>query len=412
MAAPVSNVTGHHEVVFTLFTISHWRLASNARCSAKAAGLPEAAYIFIALDAQAYAQMIRAKREVLLLNTSALNYSELEITRLNFVILWHLLTWQIDPTIAEADIVFIRNPLALFQGISHAEVAVNDFSGRFHGRFDFSVFNIGFVHVISSQKSVRFWKKLIAATFDSLNQPTQVVMMETLRPVRVGRNRNPIQQYDLSAFVGQTDTYTIRFYDPFEVMNCGLLVKESDSAVRVARERKFERPYLVHAAFVELKEREAVLTARALWFVDVDAMCMNEPPVGTVVPPWREVTQSPPPPPRGPAPVPQPPAPWRPPMPPMPFPMPQMPQMPMPQMPVPQMPMPQMPVPQMPMPPMMMPQPPMAGRPQGPPQVPMPQPPLMPMFIPQVPMQPMPFPMPQMPFFVPMVPPQNPPPRQ
>jgi hypothetical protein len=284
--APISSTTRNREVMFSIFTTNHLNLALNALCSARLAGVPDSGYIFIALDRSAYARMKTIKTEVVFYDCESMNLTVRDLARVKLLIHWHILTWRIDSTIADDDIVFVQDPRLLYRADSHAEIGGNVLDGFFSDRFDFTQFNVGFFRVISSRLSVIFWKVLIRMTFDQPNQLTQIVMFETLKRYRNQFNQTPMQTYALRELIGLNGDYIIRFYDPLQVMNCGLLVRNSHLVPGFARLRNISRPHLVHSAYLGPGEKEPMLTTRKLWWISSDGQCAKIPPDGASFIEW------------------------------------------------------------------------------------------------------------------------------
>jgi hypothetical protein len=121
---------------------------------------------------------------------------------------------------------------------------------------------------------------------DDDNAAGQVMVCDSLKAVRIKPNQSPLQRYAVKPqyFVpydpNRTDPmeqYTIRFFDPFDVMNCGTFLRARGATNRYARLHGKGKPYVLHLAYIGGPDKEQTVTNEKMWFY-TGGRCIPDPP--------------------------------------------------------------------------------------------------------------------------------------
>lgn len=260
--SPVNEKTGNHLVIFTLFNDGHFGLALNLLCSSRAAGVPSNMHLFIALDKQAREKMLPHYPNVMLLDISGRGYKYHQFCRVKMFVHYQLLLWGIEAVVCDDDLVILRNPLELFREQSHFELSTECRCAAFGPGYDYNKFNIGFMRVIPTVTSIltyEYWIKVAVPRHKILEQD---VIQWFMKPLKVSGNSD-IQEYRLPT----GDHVVFRYFEPTDVMNGGLIRTNWTAMVREVRRRGVEKPYVVHAAWIQPRQKYSFLKSMGLWFL-------------------------------------------------------------------------------------------------------------------------------------------------
>lgn len=285
--APINNISGNRQVMFTMFNIKHLDLAMNLYCSSVSAGVPANFHIFITLDKDAFEAMksFVTDREVVFMDVADRKYEYEQFCKVKLFMQYQLLLWGVEATICDDDLVIIKNPMNIFEtNTSHFEVSTESIRYEFDPTYDFDEFNVGFMRAIPSETTIRLYKKWLAAAVPNSSEIDQKVLHAILRPVRRHIGVNQYQYYNLASITGVRETLVIRFYDPLDVVNGGVFHWNKNDARAAARRRKIAEPYVVHLAWITQLQKRPVLTRHRLWFYN---MKCGERPAGAAFEEWH-----------------------------------------------------------------------------------------------------------------------------
>jgi hypothetical protein len=130
--------TGVRELMVTIFDSKQIQLARNCLCSSRSVNLSDRYHVFVALDSIALSAFLKFHPPVLFLNLSGRGFAYQQLTRVKHFIQLLLLSWNVETTVCDNDLVFLRNPKELFSADSHLKTWLKSQSlislGIIHGR--------------------------------------------------------------------------------------------------------------------------------------------------------------------------------------------------------------------------------------------------------------------------------------
>jgi hypothetical protein len=265
--APVNARTGRRELMFTIFDERQLALTRNCLCSSRSVGLPENYHLFIAMDTVALSGLLPLCPSTLFLNMSGRGFRYDEFCRVKAFVHLLLLSWDIETTVCDNDLVFLQNPRFLFREESDFEAMVHD-----GGYFEFSKgypwwsMNVGFMRCLPSELGIAVYQRWLVRMMENMGPLDQDFLQAMLRP-RFVRSENATAWFDLSNETSRNEAFRLRYYDPFLVQNGDMMIRFRRHYARIARIRGIKEPYLCHLSFVIPRHKIRVLVDSGLWFV-------------------------------------------------------------------------------------------------------------------------------------------------
>jgi hypothetical protein len=265
-------------LMFTLFNVKHVFLARNLLCSSMAAGLPHNYHIFIGLDRLAVQEMRSMNISALLLDVSDRNFEYYGFCKLKAHVQYRLLMWNVETTVCDDDIVFLKDPRALFREESDYEVSdeirVFNFTS---GDYRYDDFNVGFMRVLPSELSIQVYQKWLIAVVLVTGIIDQTIFHRVLGPYRDRSIRAQIQQYNMTGLLANDDPVPtrllkIRWFDPLDVHIGGAMLDGRQRAREAALRRGVLEPYVVHFACIGPDGKRPFAEETGLWFLEKGEM--------------------------------------------------------------------------------------------------------------------------------------------
>jgi hypothetical protein len=216
----------------------------------------------------------------LFLNLSGRGFGYDQFCKTKMFVHMQLLLWNVEATVCDDDIVFLKNPTELFREESHFEVMAEHEEPKFHAGYRWQKFNVGFMRVIPSELSIMMYEKWIRRAYPNTKIRDQTSfhrILESLRRAGKPGQWSAVQSYRTQELLGKREDLKIRFHDPLLVSNCGTLTSKRSQAEQVARERNINEPHVVHMAYIEPWDKIRFLAKNGLYFLDEDEKCGGKP---------------------------------------------------------------------------------------------------------------------------------------
>jgi hypothetical protein len=272
--APINKRTGRKAIMFTIFNLDHVSQAKNLLCSSIQVGLPRNYHVFIGLDSFAIVEMRKMGINPILFDVSDRKYGYYEICKLKGHIHIRLLLWNVETTVCDTDIVFLKDPRRLFKERSHFEVG--DENAVFNwslSHYNYDNFNVGFMRVLPSVMSIQVYQKWAFALRQVDGMLDQMVLHGLLAPYRKQSIKGPLQFYDIRNLIGRdkpapNETFKIRWYGQLRVHNGGSMWMTVDQARDAAIKKGVNMPHVVHFCFMPPADKRPFAENAGLWFLE------------------------------------------------------------------------------------------------------------------------------------------------
>ena len=274
--APININTNNPQLMITIFNEKQYKLALNLLCSSQITKTPELFHLFIATDKESYENMRQFKKELILFDIEERNYTYENYCKIKLFLIYYLLSVGVETTICDADIIFLKNPMNLFEENSIIEWSPEGKATAFDHKkppFEFHRWNVGFMRIKPCLASLLILQKWIFLAIPDSQHISQVVLHQMLRCGVISSN-SPIQTYYLLPIVGIPGFLTARFYNPLEVVNGGIAnntLYEQD-----LKKMNIEKPTLVHAAYYKNPRKIPFFRTNNLYLLENDtSKCPN-----------------------------------------------------------------------------------------------------------------------------------------
>ena len=276
--SPINNATGNHKMMFSIFDKRHLVLAKNLHCSSVSAGIPAGFHVFIALDVPSYRSFQEIEPSVMLYDVEARKFGYEQCCKTKLFIQYQLLLWSVESVICDDDLVFLRNPMGLFQTDVDFEFASECASPTFDSRYRYHEFNAGFVHVRPSEVSVLLYEQWILHTVPNHKLLDQEALQHMMKPLKISC-RFELQTYQIEKLIGRPATVVFRYFHPCDVANGGILMLRWHDFRKELAARNWTQPYAVHLAWISQQQKIPALKRYGLFFLDGD-ICNKRKVVG------------------------------------------------------------------------------------------------------------------------------------
>jgi hypothetical protein len=115
-------------------------------------------HVFVALDSIALSAFLKFHPPLMFLNLSGRGFGHQQLTRLKHFIQLLLLSWHVETTACDNDLVFLRIPKELFSEDSHFEAMVEVSKLDFPRNYPWSALNVGFMRALPSKLSITVYR--------------------------------------------------------------------------------------------------------------------------------------------------------------------------------------------------------------------------------------------------------------
>jgi hypothetical protein len=257
--------------MFTIFDGAQVDFAKNLFCSSQMVGLPTSYHVFVALDKQAYDEMKPMNPSVLLLDFAGRGFRYPEYCRAKMFVHMTLLLWDIEATVCDDDIVFLKDPRELFSETAHFQISPFSGETEFNETFPFHKFNIGFMRVLPTELSILVYQKWLRGAMKATKTWSQAVFYSMMAKAREPGNFGAFQRYSMDSVLGIKEAFLMKWFDPILVSNAATVQRES--AARIARRRRINEPYVMHAAWIPGPKKLEFMKQSGLWFLNEQGVC-------------------------------------------------------------------------------------------------------------------------------------------
>jgi hypothetical protein len=230
--------------------------------------------------------MKNLRPDVILFDCTGRSFAYEQYCKIKLVIQYQFLLWNVETTICDDDVVFLKNPLELFASNSHIEVASECGATEFSASFDFANVNVGFFRVIPSSLSLRLYNKWLHKAIPNSIEIDQNVLAQLIASLRREESNTGVQRYDVKSLLGSREDLVVRWYDPLDVVNGLVFHQQGIETSFIARTRGIKKPYLVHLSWIPQEQKISVFSLHELWFVD-SGKC-GKTPAGTKMEDWEK----------------------------------------------------------------------------------------------------------------------------
>jgi hypothetical protein len=264
--APRNGRTGLRELMVTIFDFKQITLARNCLCSSRSVNLSDTYHVFIALDSIALSAFLKFHPPILFLNLSGRGFGYHQLTRVKLFIQLLLLSWNVEATVCDTDLVFLRNPRELFTEDSHFEAMVEVPKLDFPRNYPWSALNVGFMRVLPSELSITLYRHWLIRALKNMNTLDQHALSNMLYKKEVFVEKSTVW-FNISEFTSIQQLFKLRYYDPLFVQN-GVMMRSMASQFReLARRRNISEPYICHLSYIRPQSKIKVLVESGLWFL-------------------------------------------------------------------------------------------------------------------------------------------------
>jgi hypothetical protein len=135
--------------------------------------LSDTCLVFVALDSIALSAFWKFHPPILFLNLSGRGFGYHQFTRVKLFIQLLLLSWQVETTVCDNDVVFLRNPKELFAEDSHLEAMVEVPKLDFPRNYPWSALNVGFMRVLPSELSITVYRRWLIRALNDMRHLDQ-----------------------------------------------------------------------------------------------------------------------------------------------------------------------------------------------------------------------------------------------
>ena len=265
---PINIHTNNPQLMITILNEKQFNLALNLLCSSQITKIPQFFHLFIATDKAAYEKMCNFKKELILFDVEDRKYTYLNYCKIKLFIIYYLVSVGVETTICDADIVFLKNPMNLFEETSIIEWSPEGIAVSFDCTkppFEYHRWNVGFMRIKPCLASLLILQKWIFLAIPNSKQITQIVFHGMMKS-GVIKSKSPIQTFNLSAIIGIPGFLTARFYNPLEIVNGG--IANNTQFIHELKKNNIEKPTLVHAAFYSNPKKIPFFRINKLYLLD------------------------------------------------------------------------------------------------------------------------------------------------
>ena len=292
-SAPRNPKTGRQFVMASILNEGMIDFSLNLYCSMRLAGIPRNYHVFVALDSASVEALEKVDAQVVLIENSnftkdAVNNKHLidfyDIVKMRPTVLHLLCLWGFEVILLDADIVFLENPLRLFNDEADFEV-----------QCDSKVFyriptnqkpvpwqvNLGFFKLHPTPVVMALFPRWLEKMYTTPKIQDQSALRKLLKPFKTGWLNNDTVIVDTTSFFKTNDeslsNITVRFLDPMYICNAGGLYQEGrQDWKREAKLRNIVRPLLVHYFHVGYIQRKYnLMKENDMWFVTPLGKCIS-----------------------------------------------------------------------------------------------------------------------------------------
>lgn len=294
--SPINEKTGRHYLMVFLSNAGMIEYTLNSLCSIKLAGVEKNKRITIALDQEAYDKLKNIDEPVILFEKNftkkLVNSHKLvdfyNIVKIRPTIVHQFLLWNTEFIHSDSDIVYLKNPLEVFNDEADYEVQCDS---KEYYQIPYKKMpvpwqvNLGFYKVHPSPVLLKLLPLCLKGMYEEPRRHDQSVMRKILKPYPTTWLNEDTVIVNTSTLLGEnTPNITFRFLDPMFVTNAGGLYQEGhDDWKNEAKRRNIDIPTLVHFFHIgHSREKKIVMKDNNLWFVDKQNKCVKEKPKGAI----------------------------------------------------------------------------------------------------------------------------------
>jgi hypothetical protein len=290
-SGPRNSVTGRKEVMVTIFSTKHIDLALNLLCSEMKAGVPQTFHLFIALDEYAYKTMKAVNWQTLFMNITGRGYEYHEFCRMKLFVQRTLVSWNVEVTSCDSDIVFLKDPRVLFGHDSEFEFQAEVPKVVFDEQYRWSRVNFGFCRVIPSELSLLLYQRWIRECMRYPHYLDQTLLSRMLWtcPLYVRNMSGGLISYNVRPILGRNQNITFRVYDPMVIASGCMSTYNGKGVINRAHKSGIEAPRLFHLACVREYRKRGYFKEGGMWYLNSDNVsCSAVMPNITCFGKWRK----------------------------------------------------------------------------------------------------------------------------
>ena len=220
--------------------------------------------------------MRQFKKELILFDIEERRFTYENFCKFKLFLLYYLVSVGVETTICDADVIFLKNPMNVFEESSIIEWGAEGTAVSFDCTsppFEYHRWNVGFLRFKPCLASLLIIQKWIYLAIPNSRDLDQVVFSRMMQE-GVIQSRTPIQTYDLMPIIGIPGNLTGRFYSPLEVVNGG--IAGNYLFMQELKKQNIEKPTLVHAAYYTNPRKIPFFRSKKLYLLVNDtSKCPN-----------------------------------------------------------------------------------------------------------------------------------------
>lgn len=261
---PNTSNTGHPYFMFSVINEGLIKMAQNWICSLEHSSFPKNGWALVCLDEITYISLLKitsSPENILFLKSNftekAVNNRQLidfyNIAKIRPTIAHQLVMWNIDPIIADLDVIFFENPLFLFDNFSDFEFQsdskeISYFNFTAGSNVDKWLLNAGYVRFKASEKMKNFFKIWLSRTYDIPKCNEQHLLKKILfKKVPLKWLNNDHFNAKMNTIMGGNIDLTFHLLDPILAANAGGVFKDGkEKWIVEAQRRNISKPTFIH----------------------------------------------------------------------------------------------------------------------------------------------------------------------
>ena len=305
--APRNPKTGRQFIMVSVLNQGMIDFSLNMYCSMRIAQIPREYHVFVALDNESFAAVEKVGAQVVLLDhanftKNAVNNRHIidfyDIVKVRPTVLHLFCLWNFEVIICDTDIVFLENPLPLFNDNADFEVQCDS---KVFYRIPYNQnpvpwqANLGFFKLHPTPAVMSLFPIWMERMYTSPKMQDQSALRRILKPFKTQWLNNDTVIVDTRNLFMSSDeslsNITVRFLDPMYICNAGGLYQEAKEDWKLeAKLRGIKRPKLVHYFHLgSISRKYGLMKSNDMWFITALDTCISSQTHGAATwPLWND----------------------------------------------------------------------------------------------------------------------------
>jgi hypothetical protein len=290
--SPINPRTNRHFLMLTVLNAGMIHFGLNMLCSMQLAGIAPNHHFMICLDEESFAAVTGIGAQAVYLPSNFTNIAVnnrhivdfYDIVKVKPTFCHQLLLWNVEVNPVDADIVFLENPLDLYDDSADLETQCDS---KVYFQIPYGQepvpweVNLGYYRLHPTPFVMKLMPIWLSKMFVAPKLQDQSVLRRLLKPYPTRwLNKDTVIVSTDDLFPGDPDAanFTVRFLDPMLLTNAGGLWQEGKANwTAEARRRGIRRPKLIHFFHMGfIREKVTLIRDEGLEFVTSSNQCIKE----------------------------------------------------------------------------------------------------------------------------------------